>query len=429
MRIGRRHVIFLQGYDPRGRAAYYRMFRGELRKFGALYGLSPRIGRPQVTPDDLVASWSIDTEGDGWRTRTSYDFLRWEDLVQRDRAVPAWRTIPHALAIYGWLIARGVLFRFIRAHWRFAAFISYPYVALLAELLVAAGAGLAVHGALAALGLPGLAAASTAVLAFAGVLAGLVVKGEPYTYMLYLMADTIFTYQFAHRKRPDWDERIARFAHHLVEVARSTDADELIVVGHSSGSFLGVEIMAQALAIDPDLGRRHAHIAFLTVGGNLPIVGFLPVARDFRDQLRRLAVEPSINWFDCQSRKDVMNFFPFDPIAGHGLDVGTARRNPRVAIVRLRDLIDPARYNLFRWQFFRVHFQFVMANDRANAYDFFMIVCGPLSLAARMAHPEPALAIATGDAATRAAAWHSLEAPATQASRAAASGRAAPPAP
>ncbi|MGB3272711.1 MAG: hypothetical protein WBA66_07430, partial [Xanthobacteraceae bacterium] len=145
MRIGRRHVIFLQGYDPRGRAAYYRMFRGELRKFGALYGLSPRIGRPQVTPDDLVASWSIDTEGDGWRTRTSYDFLRWEDLVQRDRAVPAWRTIPHALAIYGWLIARGVLFRFIRAHWRFAAFISYPYVALLAELLVAAGAGLAVH--------------------------------------------------------------------------------------------------------------------------------------------------------------------------------------------------------------------------------------------------------------------------------------------
>lgn len=412
MRIARRHVIFLQGYDPRGRAAYYRMFRGELRKFGALYGLAPRIGRPKVSPDDLVASWTIDTEGKGWRTHTTYDFLRWEDLVQRDRDVPAWQTIPHALAIYGWLLVRGILFRFIRAHWRFAAFISYPYVALLAEILVAGGIGLAVHGGLAALGLPGIVSAALAIAAFAGTLAGLVVKGEPYTYMLYLMADTIFTYQFAHGRRPDWDERVERFARHLADVARTTDADELVVVGHSSGSFLGVEIVARALEIDPDLGRHHARIAFLTVGGNLPIVGFLPPAQAFREHLRRLAVEPSIDWIDCQSRKDVMNFFPFDPIAGHGLDVGTARRNPHVAIVRLRDLITPARYNLFRWQFFRVHFQFVMANDRANAYDFFMIVCGPLSLAARMAQPELALAIATGDAAARTAAWDALDAPA-----------------
>jgi hypothetical protein len=408
VRIGRRHVIFLQGYDPRGRAAYYRMFRGELRKFGALYGLAPRIGRPQVAPDDLIASWTIDTDGDGWRTQTTYDFLRWEDLVQRDRAVPAWRTIAHSIAIYCWLMARGVVVRFIKAHWRFAAFISYPYVALLGELLVAAGLGIAVHGALTALGLPSFATTVAAALISAGVLAALVVKGEPYTYMLYLMADTIFTYQFARRRRPDWDERVAHFARHLVEVARSTDADELLIVGHSSGSFLGVEIIARALDLDPDLGRHHARIAFLTVGGNLPIVGFLPPADDFRNRLRRLAVEPSIDWIDCQSRKDVMNFFPFDPIAGHGLDVGTARRNPSVVIVRLRDLITPARYNRFRWQFFRVHFQLVMANDRANAYDFFMIVCGPLSLPARMAEPDLALTIATGDAAARAAAWRSL---------------------
>jgi hypothetical protein len=411
VRIGRRHVIFLQGYDPRGRAAYYRTFRGELRKFGALYGLAPRISRPETSSDQLVTTWTIDTENEDCHTHTVYDFLRWEDLVQRDRDVPAWRTIAHAVAIYSWLFVRGIVARFIKAHWRFAAFITYPYVALLAEMLLAGVAGFGVYAALTALGSPIVAAAGLAALAFAGMFAALVIKGEPSTYMLYLMADTIFTYRFAHRKRPDWDERITRFAHHLVEVARSTDADELIVVGHSSGSFLGVEIIARALAIDPDLGRRHARVALLTVGGNLPIIGFLPVSAAFRDHLRRLATEPSIDWVDCQSRKDVMNFFPFDPIAGHGIDVGTARRNPRVVIVRLRDLIAPARYNLFRWQFFRVHFQFVMANDRANAYDFFMIVCGPVPLAARMARPHQALTIATGDAGARAAAWKALQAP------------------
>jgi len=147
----------------------------------------------------------------------------------------------------------------------------------------------------------------------------------------------------------------------------------------------------------------------LTIGGNFPIVGFHAASQDFRDDLRLLAVEPSIDWIDCQSRKDVMNFYPFDPIAGHGIDVGADRRNPTIVPVRFREIIKPEHYNLFRWQFFRVHFQFVMANERPHAYDFFMIVCGPIPLSERMAHPEAALAIATGDAAAREWAWKRLE--------------------
>ena len=75
-----------------------------------------------------------------------------------------------------------------------------------------------------------------------------------------------------------------------------------------------------------------------------------------------------------------MNFYPFDPIAGHGIDVGAARRNPTIVPVRFREIIKPEHYNRFRWKFFRVHFQFVMANERPHAYDFFMIVCGPVPL-------------------------------------------------
>jgi len=56
--------------------------------------------------------------------------------------------------------------------------------------------------------------------------------------------------------------------------------------------------------------------------------------------------------------------------------------------VRFREIIKPEHYNLFRWKFFRVHFQFVMANERPHAYDFFMIVCGPIPLSERMARPE-----------------------------------------
>ncbi len=83
-----------------------------------------------------------------------------------------------------------------------------------------------------------------------------------------------------------------------------------------------------------------------------------------------------------------MNFYQFDPIASHGIDVGAARRNPTIVPVRFRDIIRPEHYELFRWQFFRVHFQFVMANELPHAYDFFMIVCGPVPLE-RSAWPPP----------------------------------------
>ena len=408
MQVHRRHVIFLQGYDPRGIAAYYRMFRTELKKFGALYGLSPSISRPQETADGLAAKWTIETAGEGWATSTQYEFLRWEDLVQQDRTMSTWRLISQSLMIYLWIVFRGILAKFSKAHWRFAVFITYPYLVLLAEILLSmALAGLAKNLG-AAVGLPDAANIAASLAIFAGVLAALIVKAESRTYMLYLMADTIFTYQFGHRQRKDWDARIEHFAQHLVNVAKTSTADELLIVGHSSGSFLGTEILSRALEIDPALGRHHARVVLLTVGGNLPIIGFLPVSAPFRENLRRLAINPDIDWIDGQSRKDVMNFFPFDPIKGHGLDVGDARRNPTIYYVRLRDLIAPERYNLFRWHFFRVHFQFVMANDQANAYDYFMMVCGPISLPQRIRNPEEALAVATGTPAAREAAWQKL---------------------
>jgi pimeloyl-ACP methyl ester carboxylesterase len=413
VRVSNRHIIYVQGYDPRGLAQYYRMFRTELRKFARLYQLSATISRPHSRSDDEITSWSIETgtqdNGQGWRTRTDYDFLRFEDFIQNDLAAPIWRTVPHAVWLYWQMIFCGTIGRFWRASWRFAIFMTWPHIILLLEALVAAGTGFVFGKGLDALGvpwpLPWLAGSGI----FIALLWGALRYFENQTYVLYLLRDTIWTIQFSHRRRPDWDQRIDRFAQYLTEVARTSEADEIVLVGHSSGSFLAAEMLARALQLDPALGRHGPRIMLLTVGSNFPIVGFHKAASDFRDHLARLAVEPQIDWIDCQARKDVMNFFPLDPIASHGIDPGSARRNPTIVPVRFREIIRPEHYNLFRWQFFRVHFQFVMANERPHAYDFFMIVCGPVALRERMAHPAGALAIATAsDGAEREQAWSEL---------------------
>ena len=409
MRVQHRHIIYVQGYDPRGLAQYYRMFRTELRKFGRLYQLAATISRPQVAPDGETASWTIETKADDWQTRTSYDFLRFEDLIQRDLAAPIWHTVLHAMWIYWRLVFGGTIARFWKAHWRFATFISYPHFLLFNEAIWSLGLAFGFAKGLEAFGIPNLFSIAAAAAFFVAALGTMLKYTESRTYLLYLLSDTIWTWEFSRRQRPEWDQRIDRFAQYLVKVARASEAEEIVIVGHSSGSFLGTEILARALKLDPALGRHGPRIVLLTIGGNFPIVGFHAASQDFRDHLRLLAVEPSIDWIDCQSRKDVMNFYPFDPIAGHGIDVGASRRNPTIVPVRFREIIKPEHYNLFRWKFFRVHFQFVMANERPHAYDFFMIVCGPIPLSERMAHPEAALIVATGDPAARECAWKKLE--------------------
>ena len=281
---------------------------------------------------------------------------------------------------------------------------------LLLEAMGAAGIAFVFEKGLDAIGIPDLFSIAAAIAIFVALLGTVLKYTENSTYLLYLLSDTIWTWEFSHRERPEWDQRIDRFAQHLVNVARGSDAEEIVIVGHSSGIVPGHRNAgARAQARSRARPARPAHRA-ADDRRQFP-------DRRFPRRCRRisaiicamLAVEPSIDWIDCQSRKDVMNFYPFDPIAGHGIDVGASQTQSEHRAGPVPRHHQARALRVFRWQFFRVHFQFVMANERPHAYDFFMIVCGPIPLSERMAAPDAALAIATGDAAAREWAWKRIE--------------------
>src|SRR5580692_7024641 len=180
------------------------MFRTELRKFSRLYQLSATISRPQSAPDGETASWTIETKAGDWQTRTAYDFLRWEDLIQHDLAAPVWRTVFHAVWIYWRLVFVGTIARMWRAHWRFAIFVTYPHLLLFIEalgsLVIALGFGLGLR----ALGIPGLYSLAAAAAMFIAALGSLLKYTENQTYLIYLLSDLIWTMEFSHRRRPQW---------------------------------------------------------------------------------------------------------------------------------------------------------------------------------------------------------------------------------
>src|ERR1700716_4081303 len=145
------------------------MFRTELRKFGRLYQLAATISRPQVAPDGETASWTIETQASEWQTHTSYDFLRFEDLIQRHLAAPIWRTVLHAMWIYWRLVFGGTIARFWKAHWRFATFITYPHFLLFIEALWSLGVAFAFGWGLETLGIPPFLSIAASVALFVAV--------------------------------------------------------------------------------------------------------------------------------------------------------------------------------------------------------------------------------------------------------------------
>jgi hypothetical protein len=398
VQVHKRLIIYVQGYDPRGLAEYYRMFRREFRRTCELYGLTGKVGGPQNDPKRFTTAWDVTTKGNGWQVETRYLFLRWEDIIRNDFTRPPWWKVVHMYRTMGAILFNGVVWRILKAHWRFGCFVLYPLVLTTFWLLLGAFVGVLCMKLVASLGAPALVGNIVGVVTGLGTFASMLWLTEPQTYLLYLCDDVISTRQFARHERRDWEERMEIFAGYIVDAVRDSDADEAIIVGHSSGSFLAVDVLDRALTRDPQLSEHGRRVRLLTVGANLPIIGFNPEANWFRNRLRRLAVAPDIDWVDYQSRHDIMNFWPFDPVAGHDIVLeDDERRNPQVVAISFRDLWKPGNFALRRWRFFRAHFQFLMANERLGAaYDYYLICCGPLDLVTRATKPQQAVAAMAG---------------------------------
>jgi len=384
--IRRRHVFYVEGYDPRGAEGYHRLFARELARFVKTWGVEANLSE-LVLDDDDIAHWTVTTTAPNWQNFTRYEFVRFEHMIRGAARRPIVRQIPRTLY---WILddlASGAFWRTIRAAWRFALHLMVVQAPLLGwlALTIVAGCG------------AGFALARATGSAAAGVFAGAVVAAALFA-LLRPLGDRSVLLQVANgwplmrdfaRGRPSgFDRPVEAFAQRLVAAARAGEAEEILIVGHSAGGLTAPIVVTRALELDPDLGRHDPRVALVTVGSLMPGFALHPAAERMRTAIRRLALEPAVRWVDCQARKDIMNFWDFDPVAGVGVEVGAARTNPIVWPVRLRDMLTDAAYDMVRGSQFRMHYQYVMANDRRAPYDYFLLVCGPVPVTEWAADPD-----------------------------------------
>jgi hypothetical protein len=384
--IRRRHVFYVEGYDPRGAEGYHRLFARELNRFVKTWGVEASASDLLLDGDD-IAHWTVATKAPNWQTFTRYEFVRFEHLIRDAARRPIVRQILRTLH---WMfddVASGAFWRTIRAAWRFALHlmvVQAPLVGWLALTIVAGcGAGFALARATGSMP--------------AGIFAGAVVAAALFAMLRPLGARSVLLQvangwplmrDFARGRPSGYDRPVEAFARQLVAAARAAKADEILIVGHSAGGLAAPIVTTRALELDPDLGRHGPRVILVTVGSLMPAFALHPAAERMRTAIRRLALEPSVRWVDCQARKDIMNFWDFDPVGGVGVDVGAAPVNPIVWPVRLRDMLTDAAYDKVRGSQFRMHYQYVMANDRRAPYDYFLLVCGPVPVTEWAADPD-----------------------------------------
>jgi pimeloyl-ACP methyl ester carboxylesterase len=401
--VRRRHVLYVEGYDPRGAEAYYQQFQRSCDRFRKAWSVELTLDPFEIDSDDF-AHWSLKTRSASWQVATRYDFLRLERHIRAAMFGPTFRQIGRGL---GWLIddiVSGTMWRIFRSSWRFGVHLLSIQVLLVLWLALAAAIGLAAAFVASNFGQPlafaivgGLTAAAVTLFAL-----------KPLAHRWYVSQITSCwaTLRCFGRGQPTWlDNTIEAGARHLVAAAAANDTDELVLVGHSTGSVIAAAIMARALALDPDLGRRGVRLVLLTLGAVMPAVALHPSAQRMRDIIKQLAGEPTIAWIECQSRKDVMNFEGFDPVDGVGVHV-ERRYNPLLWSIRFKEMVSPQYYQRLRWSFFRMHFQYINAGDRPTAHDYMLLVAGPVALADWAKHHEQlTLAYILSDITQRTCSW------------------------
>lgn len=379
-----RLVFHIGGYELRSPMSAHRRFIQELRRFEKTWSVQATPSEVPTVDQDR-ATWKVIASGPNWRVETEYRLVRWDDVIDASTRTQLWRRTLDGVHAFVDFVTAGALLGYLRSNWRYAGFFLYPFflLALLAGIAGMFGASVGRISGTAPLG----------AVAGAAALAGLMQWPGRRLHLPILFDDWSFSRAYIKSPHPVLDPRLDRLARELVASARRGEAQEIVLVGHSLGAVLAVDLLDRALLLWPQLGRSGTRMIFVSVGSSILKIGLHQGASRFRAALQRVAAAPGVVWGEYQALTDVMNFYKTNPISSLGLK-GTS---PVVRLVRIRRMLDPSTYRHIRRNFFRVHCQFVRANDCRTSYDYFMFLCGPLSAVAQIHSPLGATLVIGSD--------------------------------
>ncbi|MFI5072470.1 MAG: hypothetical protein ACHP8A_16430 [Terriglobales bacterium] len=385
--VSKRLVFHVGGYDPiTPHAGAQRRFVREISRFQLIWSVKSTIDGLHDGADPM--KWRVTTTGPNWRVETDYHLVRWDDVIETfSRRTIYWR-IPLGIIAFLDFVVSGALRGYLRINWHYAGFFLYPFVMFGVLILVACFIGVLVLNASGSI--------PVSIVVIVVLLAALLAGPWRWLHLDTLFDDWSFSREYVRRSNWTLDQRLDKLAAEIVAVASGSDAEELVIIGHSLGAVLAVDLLERALTLDPAFGMSKIPVTFLTIGSSVLKIGLHRRATRFRAAVARVAKSPGIFWGDYQARVDIMNFYNTDPMAAMAL---LTEDGPVVRLVEFGRMLEHAMYRRIRLKFYRLHCQFISGNDRRAPYDYFMLICGPVSAKSQTLAEDGALSMIGEDGA------------------------------
>jgi len=325
-----------------------------------------------------VSTWRVDADWSGQQTHTDYQFMHWDDLVRANWQRNTMRLWISGLWPYLQLLTCGAWLRIWKIAKPVAISGAFPMVLFVLSVVAASVAWLMAGAAFFGLGFGWLLSIiaggiSAAVTMWGGLLLSEKLGGQ------WLLRTFLFVYEWGRGKHPQLEQRFKSFVQHIIDEQTTNPVDEVLLVGHSIGTMVAVEVAARISNEGSSITQGSA-LRLLTLGQCIPVLSFIPEAKAFREALASMTKMGAIPWTDVTIPPDPLCFYNLDPIKVSGVNAPPSY-STKLAIARVFRMFKKETYATMRWNKLRLHFQYLMASELPADYDYFLMTAGPHTLA------------------------------------------------
>jgi len=369
MKVTKRAVCYISGFDPRGVRHYHNLYKTEIKKHGEMVEETFSTSKRKSSSHNSYTWQTSCAERSNFQL--DYFFLSHEDVIKKN-----WIKTQSGLFWETWrcyyAMARTRMFGKILKRYKPAIYsTSYPFVFGALTILISF-----IIFILLGLLIPLSPTYTWSIAALVGLSSLWIGKWIDSKFNHYWLMRTIaFILLCKYRQQPDLDKLKDRMAHKISELDQTGEYDEILVIGHSYGAVLGVEIAAHLLKCDPQIGKRKAEVSYISLAGIVSLAHANDADPDYKKAVYTLGTQNQIDWIDLGARADGACTSMLDPFYAAEVDI-EGPHYPRLFPVRFFKCFSPEAYKNIQKNKFEFHFQYLKTTEFLGEYNFFEMLLG-----------------------------------------------------
>ncbi|TXH85059.1 MAG: hypothetical protein E6Q77_01240 [Rhizobium sp.] len=365
--IEKRVVLHFPGFEPLDAAAHRARYERSARQSGGAWGFSAYID--ELKNFGRAPYFDVAATAENWHTQSRIHIVDHNDLVAILNGRPFFTRLMQGYRAAAKVAVTGGMVGYFRHAWRFGLFFVFPFLLMLAGLLIS----LSIAFAPVLLGLPAWSHIGSIAAAVAFFVYVFLPQAER-LHTLHLFSDWEMAVAMADLNGLGAEQWLEASAISVRQALDEPGVDEFVISSHSMGSSVATHVVGLLLEREPELlqGKR---VVFTTLGSAILQCALMRPATVLRSRVGLIARCRDIFWLDVHCLTDAIHFYKTKVAAVCGHE---DTRQASILFVRFKQMLSAKHYKKIKRDFLRVHRQYVLGPDVKAFFDFTLMTAGPL---------------------------------------------------